>query len=157
MKKSARVLLYFGLDCGMLLLTSRNPKNCWCLSHIFRARFVGKDHGLSTCKPWSKQAGGWINFCTKQLRTLNSYQIFMIKKSKIYSGWCSCQVLSNGTTLFQIQSGQTVPLRGQQLEILSFISRVFWHGWTTVSGGALNVFVNISIASYGSLVENWDQ
>ncbi len=33
MKKSARVLLYFGLDCGMLefsLLTSHNPKNNWC-------------------------------------------------------------------------------------------------------------------------------
>ncbi len=42
-----------------------------------------KDHGLSTCKPWSKQAGGWIRFCMKQLRTLNSSQIFKIKIKKI--------------------------------------------------------------------------
>ncbi len=26
------------------------------------ARFGGKDRGLSTCKPCSKQAGGWIPF-----------------------------------------------------------------------------------------------
>ncbi len=35
-----------------------------------------------------EQAGGWIHFCMKRLRTLNSYQIFKIKnkKYKIYSG-----------------------------------------------------------------------
>jgi hypothetical protein len=64
------------------LLTSLNPKKNWCLSRIFETRFPGKDHGLSTCKPWSERAGGWIHFCTKQLRTLNSYQIFKIKNIK---------------------------------------------------------------------------
>ncbi len=33
------------------------------------------------------------------------------KKSKTYSSWCSFQCLSNGTTLMEIQSGQTVPLK----------------------------------------------
>ncbi len=35
------------------------------------------------CKSWSKQAGGWIRFCMKQLRILKSFKIFKseIKKS----------------------------------------------------------------------------
>ncbi len=87
-------------------------KNNWCLSLIFGALFGGKDHGLSTCKTWSKQAGGWIHFWMKRLRTLNSYQILKIKnkKGKTYSCCCPFQELSNGTTLMQIQSGRTVPL-----------------------------------------------
>jgi hypothetical protein len=39
------------------LLASRNPKNNWYLSRIFGAPFGEKDHGLSTCKPWTEQAG----------------------------------------------------------------------------------------------------
>ncbi len=49
------------------------------VSPHFGARFGGKDRGLSTSKPWSKQVGDWIHFCMKLLRTLNSYQIFKIK------------------------------------------------------------------------------
>ncbi len=33
------------------------------------------------------------------------------KKIKTFSGWCPFQGLSNGTTLMQIQSGQTVPFK----------------------------------------------
>ncbi len=84
MKKSAKVLLYFGLVGRMLdsLLTSRIPRNNWCLSPIFGARLGGKDRSLSTCKLGSKQAGGWIHFFMKRLRTLNSYQIFKVKNKK---------------------------------------------------------------------------
>ncbi len=93
-------------------VTSCNPKNNWCLSCIFWARICRKDCGLSTCKPWSKQVGGWIHFCMNRLRTLNSYQIFKIKnkESKTYISWSPFQGLSNGTTLMQIHSGWTVPL-----------------------------------------------
>jgi hypothetical protein len=107
--------LFWGVwiaGCLNTLLTSRNPKNSWCLSRIFGAWFGGKDHGLSTCKPWSKQAGGWIHFCMKMLRTLNSYQIIKIRNKKIKNGWCPFQGLSIGTTLMQIQSGRTVPYVG---------------------------------------------
>jgi hypothetical protein len=54
-----------------------------------------------------------MHFCMKRLRTLKFFQKFniKIKKLKIYSGWCPFPGLSNGTTLMQIQSGQTVPLR----------------------------------------------
>ncbi len=81
MKKSAKVLLFLGLDCirWNSLLMSRNPKNNWCLSRIFGAQFCGKDRGLSTCKLWPKQLGGWIHFCMKQFGTLHAYQIFKIK------------------------------------------------------------------------------
>jgi hypothetical protein len=40
------------------LPASRNPKNNWCLSRIYGIRFVEKDCGLSTNKPWTEQAGG---------------------------------------------------------------------------------------------------
>ncbi len=40
------------------LPSSRNPKDNWYLSRIFGAGFGEKDRGLSTCKPWSEQAGG---------------------------------------------------------------------------------------------------
>ncbi len=55
----------------------------------------------------------WIQFCMKRLRTLKSFKIFKseIKKLKTYSGWCAFKGLSNDTTLMQIQSGRTVPLR----------------------------------------------
>ncbi len=77
MKKSTKMLLYFWFWLQDSLLTSCSPKNNWCL--IFGTRFGGKDRGLSTCKPWSKQPGGWIHFCMNRLRTWNSSQIFKIK------------------------------------------------------------------------------
>ncbi len=79
--KCCSVLVWIA-GCWNSILTSSNPKNNWCLSSIFGAWFGGKDRGLSTCKPWSKQAGDWIHFCIKRLRTLNSYQIFKIKNVK---------------------------------------------------------------------------
>ncbi len=57
MKKFTKVALYFVVDYGMMD-ASRNPKSNWCLSRIYRVRFGEKDRGLSTCKPWSEQAGG---------------------------------------------------------------------------------------------------
>ena len=41
-----------------ILLSSRNPKTNWCLSRSYGIRFGEKDLGLSTCKPWTEQAGG---------------------------------------------------------------------------------------------------
>jgi hypothetical protein len=79
--KCCSILVWIA-ECWNSLLTKCNPKNNWCLSCIFGARFGGKDYGLSTCKPWSKQAGGWIHFCMKRLRTSNTYQIFKIKNKK---------------------------------------------------------------------------
>jgi hypothetical protein len=60
LKKSAKVQLFFGSGCGMVnfLPTRRNPKNNWCLARIYGERFDEKDRGLSTCKPWTEQAGG---------------------------------------------------------------------------------------------------
>jgi len=63
----------------------------------------------------------------ERLRTLNSYQIFKIKNKKLktYSGWCSFKGLSNDTTVMQIQSGRTVPLK-------SWI-RIQWCGIVSVN------------------------
>jgi hypothetical protein len=55
----------------------------------------------------------WVQFCMELLRTLKSFKIFKseIKKFKTCSGWCPFKGLSNDTTLMQIQSGWTVPLK----------------------------------------------
>ncbi len=58
---TGRHLFWLGLRVvGILhiILSSRNPKTNWCLSRINGVRFGEKDRGLSTCKPWSEQAGG---------------------------------------------------------------------------------------------------
>ncbi len=119
-EKTAKLLLIsvWSAECLNSLLMSRNPKKNRCLSRIFGAWFGGKYRGLSTCKPWSKQAGGWIHFCIKRLRTLNSYQIFKIKtqKSKTYSGWCPFHGLFIGITVMQIQSGRMILLTKKALK-----------------------------------------
>jgi hypothetical protein len=89
-KKSAKVLLYFGLDCGMLEFSRAVIQRTNYVSPTFFARFGGKHHGLSTCKQWSKQIG---------------------LKSKTCSGGFPFQGLSNGTAIMQIQSGLTVLLK----------------------------------------------
>jgi hypothetical protein len=64
LKKSAKVMLYFALDCGMLKYSTHEPQSKEQLSTFrhFWARFGGKGCSLSPYKPWSEQAGVWINF-----------------------------------------------------------------------------------------------
>jgi hypothetical protein len=52
-EKSAKVQLYFGLDCGMMGFFTDEPqsKEQFILSRIFGTRFGKKDLDLSTCKP----------------------------------------------------------------------------------------------------------
>ncbi len=53
MKKPAKVLLYFGLDCGMMKFFTLKPQSkgqLMSLPHLWNT-FGEKDHGLSTCKP----------------------------------------------------------------------------------------------------------
>ncbi len=82
MKKSAKVHLYSGLDCGMMD-ASHNPKNNWCLSRIFGARFGKKHIGLSTCKPWSEQAGGLEAFLHGAAQNFELLSNIQDKKLKI--------------------------------------------------------------------------
>ncbi len=74
MKKSAKVLLYFGLDCGILeFFTPAFLEQ----GSAERSRFEHMRTVIQT------SIGGWIHFCMKRLRTLKSFQIFKseIKKS----------------------------------------------------------------------------
>ncbi len=57
MPKCSSILVWIA-EWWNFLLASRNRKNNWYLSRIFGARFGEKDRGLSTCKPWTEQAGG---------------------------------------------------------------------------------------------------
>ncbi len=99
---------------------NRNQKRAW-LWWIFSSSNSAPANGKTGFYAnRTEQAGGWDHFCMERLRTLNSYKIFKIKNKKIktYSGWCPFKVLSNDTTLMQIQSDWTVPLiLGPSVEI----------------------------------------
>ncbi len=82
--KCCSILVWKG-DVGILYSWAVIQRQLMSLSY-FWSTVRWEDRSLSTCKPWSKQAGGWIHFCMKRLRTLNSYQIIKIKNKKIYSG-----------------------------------------------------------------------
>jgi hypothetical protein len=56
--RQSAALFWFGFRNDGIFYLSRNPKNNWYLSRIFGVRFVEKDGGLGTCKPWTEQAGG---------------------------------------------------------------------------------------------------
>jgi hypothetical protein len=69
------------LDFGLQVKNSsfRNPNlNRAALWRIFSVRQPIEKQG-SSMQTVNEQAGGWIPFCMKRLRTLNSYQIFKIK------------------------------------------------------------------------------
>ncbi len=51
-------ILVWVVEWWNFLLASRNPKNNWRLSRIYGVRYGEEDRGLSTCKLWTKQAGG---------------------------------------------------------------------------------------------------
>jgi hypothetical protein len=56
-----------------------------CFHHIEVLQPIGRQDSMQTVIP---EAGGWIHFCMKWLRTLKSLQIFKseIKKLKTHSG-----------------------------------------------------------------------
>jgi hypothetical protein len=53
MKKSTKVALYLGLDCGMMKFFTFKPQSKEQLMPLphYGIRFGEKDRGLSTCKP----------------------------------------------------------------------------------------------------------
>ncbi len=75
------------------IILQSTPKQSSTLADFFHQSAPVKI-GLSTCKPWSEHAGGWIHiFCMKRLRTFCTKYIqeWKIKnKIKTYStGWFS--------------------------------------------------------------------
>jgi hypothetical protein len=58
MKKSAKVKLYFGSGCGMMKFFTCEPQSKEQLMPLPHLWNTEKDRGLSTCKPWTEQAGG---------------------------------------------------------------------------------------------------
>jgi hypothetical protein len=88
-------------------LSSRNPKDNWCLSRIYGIRFGEKDHGLSTCKPLTEQAWG-----------LEAFLHGAAQNFELLSNIQDQKGLSNDTTLMQIQSGRTVPLNSWEFTVI---------------------------------------
>ncbi len=119
--KCSSILVWIA-DCWFssnILLTSRNPRNnCW-ISRIFGVWFGGKDRGLCPYNPWSHQVGGLDAFLYEAAQNVENFSKIKIKKSKTYSGWSLFQGLSNVTTLRLIQSGQTLPLKGERVELFN--------------------------------------
>ncbi len=120
--KCSSFLFWIAEWCNSLLL-SRNPKDNWNLSRIFGARFGEKDRGLSTCKPWSEQAGGLEVFLHEASQNFEVISNIQNKNQKIKNlkRFMSFSRLSNATTLMQIQSGRKVPLKGQCHEMNIFL------------------------------------
>ncbi len=113
-------ILVWDAEWWNFLHASRNPKNNWCFSRIYGVRFGEKDRGLSTCKPWTEQAGGLEAFfhgAAQNFEVVLNIQDKKWKKLKTYRGWCPLKGLSYDTTLMHIQSGRTVPLKGLSHEI----------------------------------------
>ncbi len=126
--KRCSILIWIA-GCWNSLISNCNPKNNWCLSRIFGARFGRKDCGLSTCKLYpNKQEVGFIfAWSGSELWTLIKYSRSKNQKLKTCNGWCSIQGLSNGTTLMQIKSGQTVPLKSfVHFSWVQIVKEVYW-------------------------------
>jgi hypothetical protein len=76
----------------------------------------------------------WMDFATlrfgQSFRAVVTFRIFykasLWIKLKTYRGWCPFKGLSNDTTLMQIQSGRTVPLK---YKINNFIFSSPWVAW----------------------------
>jgi hypothetical protein len=78
--RQSTALFWFGLqDVGILYSGTVIQRTIDVSPAFLEHGSTEKIVVLSTCKPRSKIAGGWIHFCMKQLKTLNSYQIFKIK------------------------------------------------------------------------------
>jgi hypothetical protein len=81
MKKSPKVLLYFGLHCGMLEFfeySSHQPHSNEQLLTV--PHFGGKDCGFEPIRynPSAEEVGRIDVFLYERLRTLHSFQIFKI-------------------------------------------------------------------------------
>jgi hypothetical protein len=94
-----------------ILLTSYMVTKKNVDSH-FWSKVWRKDLGLCPYKLWSEQAGGWIIFIWSglELWSLFEYSKPKLKNQPTVKRLMTFYSLSNGTTLMQIQSGQTVPL-----------------------------------------------
>jgi hypothetical protein len=116
LKKSTKVHLYLGLDCRLMEFFTNEPQSkeqlmplphlwntVWQkrlrLEHMPTVNRTSRRIGFNSA--WSG-SGFWI--LLKIFKT-------EIKKLKTYSVWCAFKGLFKDTTLMQIQSGRTVPLR----------------------------------------------
>ncbi len=115
MKKSPKVQLYFGLDCGTMEFFTYEPQSkeqlislpyFWSTVRRKRLRF---EH-MHTVIRTSRRIIGLFARSGSELWSCFKYSELKLKKSKTYSGWCYFQGISNDTTLMQIQSTWTVPL-----------------------------------------------
>ncbi len=79
-------------------------------------------------KPWSEQAGGWIHFCMKRLKTFKSFQIFKteINRSKTCSSWCPSQGLSNGMVPLSCRSNLAGRYLNNYPTPAKGISKIVW-------------------------------
>ncbi len=102
MKKSAKVLLYFVLDCRMLEFFTHE---LWSKEWFEHMQIV-----IQT----SRWLDSFLHEAAQSFALLSNIQD---QKLKTYSDSCPFQGLSNGTTLMQIQSGRTVPF-GQSKHML---------------------------------------
>jgi hypothetical protein len=88
MKKSAKVLLYFGLDCGKLEFFTHEPLSKVDLSPVFSEHGSRKRSRCEHMQTVIQTSRRLDSFLHEAAQNLNSYQLFKIKNknSKTYSG-----------------------------------------------------------------------
>ncbi len=102
-------LFWFGL---------RNDGIFYLRAAIQRTIDVRLEH-IQTVNCTSRRIGGHFAWSGSELWSCFKYSRSKIKKLKTYSGWCPFKGLSNDTTLMQIQSDRTVPLRSSRPQSFS--------------------------------------
>ncbi len=93
----------------------RNPNQkragLWWIFSSSNSAPANRKTGFYANREPNKQEVGFIFALSgSELCSLVKYSRSKKKKKKKYSGWCPFKVLSNDTTLMQIQSFRTVPL-----------------------------------------------
>ncbi len=116
MKKPAKVQLYFGLGCGMMEFCTWEPQSkeqLISLPHLWSRVWWKRSRleHMQTVNRTSRRIRGLFAWSGSELWVCFKYSRSKIKKLKTYGGWCPFKGLSNDTTLMQIQSGRTVPLK----------------------------------------------
>ncbi len=77
---------------------------------------MGRKDSVQTVIRTSRRLESFLYEAAQKFEVFQKFESEIKIKNILYSDWCSFQGLSNGTTLMQIQSGRTVPVRPTEFD-----------------------------------------
>ena len=133
--RQSAALFWFGLrNDEFFTCEPKSKEQLMSLPHLWSTvwrKRLRLEH-MQTVNRTSRRIGGLFAWSGSELWSCFKYSRSKIKKLKTYSGWCPFKGLSNDTTLMQIQSGRTVPLKGPLHQMISV--------WNWYDGPGLDEF-----------------